>query len=137
MLSWSLSIAQSSRRYGSGSFGDWRVSMAGTSIAELFWGKWPGTTITYSFISDFPSYYSNEDKALVGSAGALSSAQRQVIAGILNYVQTITGLTFAEVDPTSGAVGNITFGIGTSLPGMSAGTLAPPGQGVGGDVWFK
>lgn len=71
--------------------------------------------------------------------GALSDAQQQIIVGILNYVQTITGLTFVAVDPTSGQVGDITFGTRSNVAvGESAITFTQIGQaGVGGDVWFN
>jgi hypothetical protein len=108
--------------------------MAGVSIPELFLGKWNQTTIKYSFVSAFPSYYTSEDKARVGTPEALTASQKQVIIGILNYIQTITGLTFEEVDPASGAVGDITFGTSSQAaqPGF---TFAGVGQaGVGGDV---
>jgi hypothetical protein len=113
--------------------------MAGTNIPELFGGKWSGTTITYSFISAFPDYYAAADKAAVGNPGSLSSAQQQVIVGILNYIQTVTGITFVAVDPASGQVGNITFGTASNVAVDRSGfTFSQIGQaGVGGDVWFK
>jgi len=46
--------------------------MDGISIPEISLGadkNWSGTTIRYSFGSDFPSYYTDSDKALVGNAG--------------------------------------------------------------------
>lgn len=104
--------------------------MAGISIPELFLGKWLGNTITYSFISDFPSYYTDVDKARVGTAAAMTSAQQQVIVDILNYIQTITGLTFVEVDPASGEVGNIAFGTGSNVAVDRSGfTFTQIGQG--------
>jgi len=69
---------------------------------------------TYSFLSDFPSYYTEGNKATVGTPSPLSAAQKQVIVGILAYIQTVTGLNFVEVDPASGSVGNVTFGVGSN-----------------------
>jgi hypothetical protein len=50
--------------------------MAGQSIPELFSGQQWGTTISYSFVSAFADYYTDADKAKVGTPSALSSAQQ-------------------------------------------------------------
>jgi hypothetical protein len=52
--------------------------MAGADIWELSSGqKWSGSTITYSFVSLFPSYYSDSDKTPVGDPGELTSDEKQ------------------------------------------------------------
>jgi len=117
--------------------------MAGINIPELSSGnKWSGTTITYSFVSAFGTDYQDGDKTNIGDPVPLSASQRKIVLQILNYIQQIIPITFTEVDPTSGQVGDITFGIGSAIGtgktvGVSGFTLGPIGQpGSSGDVWL-
>lgn len=105
------------------------------------WGSFtPGTaaTVTYSFLTSVPSYYSfNADERI--NFAAMNAAQQDAVRDILRLYAEAANISFVEVS----GVGSITFGtadLGAGIGGWAyypaAGYSGPSNGNQAGDVWI-
>src|ERR1051326_5509433 len=96
--------------------------MAGADIPELYLGQWwQRTSISYTFLTSWPSYMTDGLKQVyavggdVTAPGPLTPSQILIVNSILQYIQTITNITFNEIDQdgSTNQVGVITFALWT------------------------
>ena len=115
-------------------------SMAEQAIAAGAGWRWnsaqplgSATTVTFSFVSQVPSYS-------VGASGfrVFSATEQQLVRDILAKTSAITGISFTEVADSGSSAGQVRFGV--SQQAATKGVSWLPGQaGAGdlaGDVWM-
>jgi Ca2+-binding RTX toxin-like protein len=94
-----------------------------------------GSSVTYSFATEFPSYYydglGNLD-IIDGGFSAFNSDQRAAAQAVLATYAEITNLTFTNLG--NGEGGDIVFGM--NAQSGSAGYAFYPGDTYAGDVWI-
>jgi hypothetical protein len=103
------------------------------------------TTITFSILTDFPSYYDPANMIYTDyTNGAvpfdqLTTAQRAVIQQVLGEIEEIANVEFVEVGSASQA--NITFGMYLQDVGIGAYAYYPSASGSAGskpgDIWLN
>jgi serralysin len=105
-------------------------------------------TITYSFLTFVPAYYSNTHDPITGFV-PFTSEQQQAARNVLASIASVANLTFTEVS----GIGNITFGMTTQAVGDVAYAYSPSfsytysdsdstiisvtATDVAGDEWFN
>jgi len=109
--------------------------------------RWSHGNLTYSFLrsisslaTTYPNYESIEE-TFAPVAAAIQTSLRSILnpgAGDplrAAYFSDVSGLTFAELLPPSGTVGDIAIGT-FSQPGVPASAYYPSTEGYGGDIWL-
>jgi hypothetical protein len=115
---------------------------AAQNITQLFTGyKWPTTTITYTFITEYAPYTPQGDQE-PGGPIVLSAAQQAATRQLFADVQSFLGVQFVEVTQDNGQnqIGQIAIGMRNNLlvpswVGQTEASLNIPG--LGGDIWIK
>ncbi|MBL4733471.1 MAG: M10 family metallopeptidase C-terminal domain-containing protein [Rhizobiaceae bacterium] len=111
-------------------------------IKELQSGaKWTGGVITYSFLTELPTYYGALNNIFFNGGRYLdeefSSPQKTSVLAIFAEISALTGLVFQEVQQTATSVGNITFGY-MKLPSNVKGAVPSySDDNARGDVWLS
>ncbi|MDJ0736010.1 MAG: M10 family metallopeptidase C-terminal domain-containing protein [Nostocaceae cyanobacterium] len=96
--------------------------------------KWTSRTISYSFMSRVPDYYSGNAEER-NQFVAFNDTQKAAARRALQLFSDVSGLTFVEVSD-AGAGGTIRFGT-ASMEHGSAHAYFPNDNPIGGDVWLN
>jgi hypothetical protein len=115
---------------------------AAQNITQLFTGyKWPTTTISYTFITEYAPYTLEGDQEPAGPT-LLSEEQKAATRQLFADIQSFLGIQFAEVtqDNSQNQIGQIAIGMRNNLlmpawVGQTEANLNLPGKG--GDIWLK
>jgi serralysin len=117
------------------------MTSAAQNIAELLTGKqWPGTTITYSFLTDYAPYTAPGVIAS-GQFVPFSEAQKAATRDFFAYVQSFLNVQFVEIQQDSqnpNPIGVIAIGmrpLGGASTGVTDGGLTDSPSG--GDIWLN
>ncbi|MEN9359585.1 MAG: hypothetical protein RL095_1120 [Verrucomicrobiota bacterium] len=111
------------------------VSVAIHDHAMLDTGPWTDRTLNFTFLTAVPNYYDPGAQERNGFA-AFTDVQKTAARNILNYISSLTNLTFAEVTDVSQS--QLTFGSCVQQPGVAAFAYFPTNvvNDQGGDFWF-
>jgi serralysin len=94
--------------------------------------KWTGSTITYSFMTEAPSYFSQYDW---DDFNPFTNQQETFVRQALQLFSDIANINFVEVSDADGG-GTMRFGYG-SYPGAAGWAFLPSSNASGGDVWMS
>ncbi len=109
---------------------------------QIQWGSFtPGTavTVTYSFLTNVPSYYSaNADERF--QFAAMNAAQKQAARDSFTNYAEVANVTFVEVAAGTGSINLGTANLGSGIGGWayypSPGYSGANDHSVAGDVWI-
>ena len=82
----------------------------GMNIAEIYsTHSWTGTTITYTFSSGLPIYYTPDDYEGGTSRvfESLNATQQAAINALLATLEDVTNINFVEIAQSSQSIGDI------------------------------
>ncbi len=94
--------------------------------------KWTGNTITYSFMTEAPSYFSQYNW---DNFNPFTDQQKTFVRQALQLFSDIANINFVEVSDADGG-GTMGFGYGAK-PGAAGWAFYPSSDARGGDVWMS
>lgn len=100
--------------------------------------KWDTTNLTFSFPQSIAAWSGYSSAEPTTNFEPLTSQAVAAVRNILSAFASFSGLTFTESTASSGALGDLRFGMTDGVKdGFPAFAYGPSDSAVGGDSWYK